>query len=175
MTQALTLTPVELLLRISQAAVGAGEQPPNTNRGPYIKRVLARCGLPEGHPWCAAVVTDWGLLALGKAWPVPRSASVVAMAVWAQEKDCRFVPSTAGDGLPQVGDFYVLYYKKKERFAHIGLVVGVDGLTIKVRDGNTSDPHDTDLERQREGWGVFEKTRTLTMQDRLIRWTLALP
>lgn len=174
MTFSIALSPVELLLRVSQAAVGAGEQPPNTNRGPYVKRVLARTGLKDGHPWCAAVVTDWGVCALGDAWPVVRSASVVAMAEWAQRAKCRYVPGLVGDGVPQVGDLYVLHYPTLKRFAHVGLVISVNGLRIGVRDGNTSDPHDTDPARQREGWGVFEKMRTLTPADRLLRWREAL-
>jgi len=174
MTRSITLTCVELLLRVSQAAVGTGEQPPNSNRGPYVKRVLARTGLSEGHPWCAAAVTDWGVCAFGDAWPVVRSASVVQMADWAQQANCRYIPSEGGAGVPQVGDLYVLHYPTLKRFAHVGLVISVDGLRIGVRDGNTSDPHDTDPARQREGWGVFEKTRTLTSADRLLRWTEAL-
>lgn len=174
MSALLTLSPIDLVLRVSQASVGAGEQPPNTNRGPYVRRVLKRCGLPEGHPWCAAVVTDWGLLSLDDAWPIPRTASVQQMAEWAKEAKCRYIPSKRGIGLPQVGDLHALWYPKKDRFAHVGLVIGVDGMRVRVRDGNTSDAENADPELQREGWGVFEKWRTLTPDDRLIRWVQAL-
>lgn len=174
MSGLITVSPVELLLRVSAASVGAGEQPPNTNRGPFVKRVLARTKLGEGYPWCAAVVADWGAIALGSAWPVPLTASVPQLAEWARRENCRYIPSGVGNGVPQVGDLYVKWYANKNRFAHVGLIVQIDGLRVYTRDGNTSDPKDTDPERQREGWGVFEKWRTLTERDRLIRWTQVL-
>ena len=170
------ISPVELLLRVSAASVGAGEQPPNTNSGPYVKRVLARTGNKERDPWCASQVTDWGVLALGNQWPVARSASVVTIVEWAKAHGCLRVPNWIDDGVPRIGDLYAVWYAKKNRFAHIGLIIDVgEAFTVEVRDGNTSSPHDTDPARQREGWLVAEKPRVLTLKDRLIRWTTALP
>ncbi len=160
----ISLSPVDLLLRVSAASVGACESPPNTNAGPYVERVLKRTGNTRGDPWCASQVTDWGVLALGAAWPVQRTASVSLMADWARKAGC-LMPSTA----PEPGDLFVLWYPSKQRFAHVGLVIGVnaDG-TIATREGNSNNAG------SRDGWLVVEKTRRLSERDRLIRWTMRL-
>ena len=171
----ITLTPVELLLRVSAASVGAIEYPPNSNAGPYVQRVLKRTGLGKGYAWCSAQVTDWGVLALGDAWPVKRSASVQTIVDWARQARCWYPAGSVGAGVPQPGDLYAVWYPGKKRYAHIGIVVRLDKpMQVWVRDGNTSEPGDTNPETQREGWGVFEKSRTLTHQDGLIRRTEAL-
>lgn len=154
----ITLSPVELLIKIASASVGACESPPNTNAGPYVERVLARTGTPKGSPWCAAQVTDWGVIALGEAWPVARSAYVPTIAAWADKMHCLHTT-------PQRGDLFVLWFEKLQRFAHIGLVTDVrpDG-SIATIEGNTSGAG------SREGWMVGARVRTLTPQDRVIRW-----
>jgi hypothetical protein len=164
----LSLTPVDLVLRVAAATVGASEVPPNTNAGPYVKRVLGRTGLPEGHPWCAAWVTDIGLCALGDAWPVKRTASVQQMAEWAAGANCRLM-ATKTPAKP--GDLFCLWYPKLGRWAHVGIVrsVAKDGKTITTVEANTSG------NGSREGWLVAEKTRVLGPRDRLIRWVEALP
>lgn len=159
----ITLAPIDLLLKVSAASVGACESPPNSNAGPYVERVLARTQTPKGKPWCAAQVTDWGVIAFGDAWPVKRSASVQEIAQWAADTKCRYV---ARKTPAEVGDLYCLWYPKLKRYAHIGIVIAVedDGYTIVGRDGNTAG------NGSREGWLVAEKTRVLTDKDRLVRW-----
>lgn len=158
-----TLSPVDLVLRVASATIGAGESPPNTNRGPFVAACLKTTGLPEGHPWCAAYTTRVGLAALGEAWPVLKSASVQQQAEWAAKQGVR-LQATKTPALP--GDLFCLYYPALKRFAHIGFVVSVaeDGKTVKTAEGNTSGSG------SREGWMVAEKTRVLTPRDRLIRW-----
>lgn len=175
MTATVTLSSVDLLLRVSAATVGAGELPVGTNAGPYVERVLKRTGLGKGFPWCAAQIADWGVSALGEDWPVERTASCVQLAAWARAKRCLFPVTLEGDGTPLPGDIYLQYHAKRGRFAHTGLIVAHEGdWRVRVRDGNTTSANGGDPERQREGWGVVEKTRTLTARDALIRWTLAL-
>lgn len=177
MTAPIQLTPIEIYLRVSAASVGAGETPPNTNHGPYPRRVLARTGNKEGDAWCAAQVTDWGVIALGAAWPCAQTAGVMALCAWAEQAKVRYVPNAAQDarGKPRVGDLYVLWSPEHKRWAHVGVIIEVGaGLAVKVRDGNTSLPGDTNPETQREGWLVAEKWRTLTIKDRLIRWVDAM-
>jgi hypothetical protein len=158
-----TLSPVELVLRVARATLGAGESPPNSNRGPFVAECLKTTGLGEGHPWCAAFTTRVGLAALGEAWPVLKSASVQQQADWAQRRKCRLV-ATRTPARP--GDLFVLHYPALKRFAHIGFVgaVAADGRTITTVEGNTSGSG------SREGWLVAQKTRVLGPQDRLIRW-----
>jgi hypothetical protein len=164
----MNITPVDLVLRVASATVGACESPPNTNRGPFVARCLKTTGLGEGHPWCAAWTTMVGIAALGDAWPVLKSASVQQQAEWAQTKGVRLM-ATKTPALP--GDLFCLWYPKLGRWAHIGLVKSVakDGKTIGTVEGNTSGSG------SREGWLVAEKTRVLTSKDRLIRWSEALP
>lgn len=163
----ISLTPVDLVLRVASATVGACESPPHTNAGPYVERVLKRTGLGAGYPWCAAYVTDVGVCALGKDWPVIRSASVVQLCDWAAKANCRYV-ATKTPAKP--GDLFCLWYPKLNRWAHVGMVTGVepDGKTCRTVEGNTSGAG------SREGWVVAERTRVLGPRDRLIRWTEAL-
>lgn len=158
-----TLSPVELVLRVARATLGAGESPPNTNRGPFVAACLKTTGLPEGHPWCAAFTTHIGLSALGAAWPVLKSASVQQQAEWAAKQKCRLV---AAKTPAQPGDLFCLWYPSLKRYAHIGFVgdVAADGKTVTTVEGNTSGSG------SREGWLVASKTRVLTEKDRLIRW-----
>ena len=158
-----TLSPVELVLRVSAATVGASEHPPNTNAGPYVERVQRSTGNKKGDPWCASWVTDIGTIALGKAWPVRRTASCALMGEWAAKAKCRYVPTKTPAA---IGDLFLLFYPSLKRFAHVGLVIGVeaDGKTIYTREANTSGGG------SREGWLVAERKRVLTDKDRLIRW-----
>ena len=159
----ITIAPIELVLRVAAATVGAGESPPNTNRGPFVAACLAATGLPEGHPWCAAWATHIGVMALGGAWPVLKSASVQQQCEWAAKRQVRLVATKAK---AERGDLFALWYPKLNRWAHIGLVEAVakDGKTVETIEGNTSGSG------SREGWLVARKTRTLGPRDRLIRW-----
>ena len=157
----ITISPVDLLVRVASATVGASEVPANTNAGPYVERVLARTGTAKGNPWCAAWVTDVGVTALGDAWPIPHTASVQNMAEWAQTQGCRYLALS-----PQVGDVFVLWFPALKRYAHTGIVTGVNGKgAVTTVEGNTSGGG------SRDGWLVAARTRTLGKMDRLIRWT----
>lgn len=153
------IKPVDLLLRVASATLGASEVPANTNAGPYVERVLQSTHTPKGNPWCAAWVTDVGTHALGELWPVKRTASVQEMADWAESKGIRYVAK------PQQGDLFCLYIPSEGRLAHIGIVASVnqDG-SIVTLEGNTSGAG------EREGWMVASKVRKLGRRDRLIRW-----
>ena len=163
MAHLITLSPVDLVLRVARATVGASEVPANTNRGPFVDRVLKVTGTPSGNPWCAAFTTMIGVEALGDAWPVRKSASVQQQCDWAAKAKCRLV-ATKTPAMP--GDLFALYYASLKRYAHIGFVVSVaaDGKTVETVEGNTSGAG------EREGWCVWSKTRVLTPKDRLIRW-----
>lgn len=159
----ITLSPVELLLRVSAASVGASEHPPNTNAGPYVERVQKRTGNRKGDAWCASQVTDWGMIALGAAWPVKRTARVQEMVDWAIGRGCLL------DGPPVAGDLFVIWFPSLKRYAHVGLVTAVDADgSFSTREGNTSGAG------SREGWMVADRTRSLGPKDRVIRWTQAL-
>ncbi len=155
----MNIEPVDLLLRVASATLGASEVPANTNTGPYVERVLQATHTPKGNPWCAAWVTDVGTHALGEAWPVLRTASVQQMAEWAESKGVRYTAK------PRMGDLFCLWFPTLGRYAHVGIVASVnaDG-SIVTYEGNTSGAG------EREGWLVASKTRKLGRRDRLIRW-----
>jgi hypothetical protein len=155
---ALSIDPVELVLRVASATVGASEIPANTNTGPYVERVLALCGLKKGDPWCACQTANVGVAALGAVWPVPKYGGCQLIFEWATKKK---IVHTA----PERGDLFVIWHPELGRFAHIGFIVKVnaDGSCI-THEGNTSGGG------SREGWLVAERSRTFKPVDRFIRW-----
>lgn len=157
------MSPVEFVLRVAEATVGAGESPPRSNRGPFVAECLKTTGLGEGYPWCAAYTTRVGLAALQQKWPVIRSASVQQQCEWAAKQNVRLIATKVK---AEPGDLFALWDQKLRRWAHIGFVVDVakDGKTVQTIEGNTSGAG------EREGWMVARKTRVLTSKDRLIRW-----
>lgn len=166
------MTPVELVLTVARATLGASEVPSGTNAGPFVERCLAVTGNGKGDPWCASFVAMVGQTAFGKRWPVPLTASCLAVSGWAAQARCRLAPSEGA----RVGDLFLLWYGGKlNRHAHIGFVLAVnpDGSIVTI-EGNTSKPGDTDPARSREGWLVASKTRKLGAKDRLVRWTQLL-
>lgn len=163
------ISPIDLMLLVSEASVGASEVPPRSNRGPYVERVLAFTHTEFGKPWCASQFSRWGAKCFGDEWPLPITASVQEICDAAERIGVRYIPSASGKGKPRVGDAYALWGEKENRYSHIGLVIAVGkGTTITARDGNTSGAG------ERDGWLVWEKERTLTSKDRLIRWAEAL-
>lgn len=148
----------ELVLRVAGATIGASEVPPSSNRGPFVERALATCGLPPGQPWCAAWVAHIGLTALGELWPVVRTGGCQLLHDWATKRGVLVAT-------PNAGDIFLIWYPALGRFAHTGFVARVlaDG-TCVTREGNTSG------EGVREGWLVAERTRRFKPADRFIRW-----
>lgn len=141
--------------------LGVIEVPKNSNRGLCIDYWVREAGLdPAGaFPWCAAFVGQIGRQALGYRWPVPRTASVAAIAAWAAAKG---ITSTVGAG----GDLFVLWNAGLNRFAHIGVVTNYNVTTNEYDtiEGNTNG------DGSREGFGVFARHRAVHPRDRFIRW-----
>jgi hypothetical protein len=144
---------------------GVTEQPPGSNRGVEVDYFVREAGLdPKGaYPWCAGFVGQIGRQALGAAWPCPRTASVAALAAWAK--------TNAGAGVlvdhPARGDLFVLWFQSLNRFAHVGFVTAVTAGGFTTLEGNAAPPNATST---REGFGVFERTRSVGPAMRFIRW-----
>lgn len=150
-----------MVLRCAQATEGACEV--GANRGPYVERVLRRTGNSPGEPWCCSWITDIGVVALGDAWPVRRTAAVRLVVDWARNNNCAYTPTAEQ---PQRGDLFALWFPSLNRHAHIGFVLGVTPSgKIKTIEGNTN------ANGSREGWLVACRERTLSARDVLIRWT----
>lgn len=162
-TKLISLSPVDLVLRVAAGRRGGSEVPPNSNRGPFVEPILRSVNLGPGNPWCAAYVYDTGTIALPGMWPGPRTGGCQALAEYARTHAV-LVP-----GPPQRGDVFLLWeFVKLEqtwRFAHTGFVVKPHGDgSCDTNEGNTNGAGN------REGWLVGEKVRTFGDKDRFFRW-----
>ncbi len=150
--------PRDLVLAVARGIQFVREEPKNSNKGQGVEAMLKATGLGPGYPWCAAMVAFVGLAALGKDWPLPHTASCAKLGEAAAKLGIL-------SDTPRVGDVFLLWYPSLNRFAHTGFIVGVhtDGRCDTI-EGNTNQGN------SREGWGVFERTRTFGPQDRFIHW-----
>ncbi len=105
-----------------------------------------------------------GVQALGRAfWPLLRTASCQAL------HDFAVKHQLLAKG-PEVGDVFLVWYPTRERFGHTGIVTShptPDGYYSTI-EGNTNPGG------SREGYGVFERSRNVKLDDAYVRWTLAL-
>lgn len=161
----LTLSPIDLVLRVARSRVGASEVPPNSNAGPFVEPLLKKVGLAKGDPWCAADVYDIGTIAFDGTtlvWPLPRTGGCAILGEYAAKHNV--LVST-----PEVGDVFLLWEKVEGvyRFAHTGFVRSIVDAATKTcgtTEGNTNSA------ASREGWLHAEKTRVFKPEDRFIRW-----
>ena len=165
MTRTMILSAEAALVAEAAKYVGHQEAPPGSNRSPQIDSWLQSVGAPIANPWCMAFAWCMGRDALGNQWPVYRSGRVQSVVEWAEQK-------LLLRDEPRMGDLAVLYFPTLKRYAHVGIVrmqgAGYFG-TIEantVPDGSTGN--------QREGYGVFRRTRRVNPRWQFIRWTGAL-
>ena len=154
--------PIDLVLAEARRYLEVREQPRDSNRSVEIDYWLEQVGVPAALPWCAAFVWNVGRQALGTArWPLPRTASCVALWTWAAKL------STPLTSTPAAGDVFLLWESglTPARFGHTGFVTAVnaDG-SIATIEGNTNPGG------SRDGYGVFERSRRPAAADRFIRW-----
>ena len=154
----------EALIAETRRYLGVVETPKNSNRGLCIDYWIREAGLdPAGaFPWCAAFVGQMGRQAVGASWPVPRTASVAAIAAWAATHDVLW-------DRPMAGDLFILWNHRLRRFAHVGVVTEVDLATDSYRtiEGNTNGGG------SRDGFGVFARARSLDDKTKFVRWEAA--
>lgn len=62
------------------------EVPPGSNDGPQVRAIQAVTGNTKGDPWCASAKAYVGDRIMGKRWPLPRTGSCNALAVFAIEQ-----------------------------------------------------------------------------------------
>jgi hypothetical protein len=172
MTVATIEDPVHAVLAEARRWLSVREEPRGSNRGVAIdffnyQSLQDWRDFPmgvKGAPWCAAFVSTIGRLALGHAWPVKTTVSCESMANWAESEGLLHrYPDP-----PDEGDLFLLYYQSRRKFGHVGLVTGIGGETILTLEGNTN------LGGSREGYGVFERTRTIGETTAFVRWIDAL-
>jgi hypothetical protein len=102
---------------------GVREAPWGANHGPEIDGYLRLCGLPPGHPWCAAFVS----------WCAVRAGSTLAPTASVAKLVDRLLVKNA----PAVG--LVGYWLRDDGTGHCGIVTLVDGDLIGMVEGNSGD------------------------------------
>ncbi len=169
---AVPLSPA-LLVAAANAFVGLGEEG-GDNRGQVVERFLRSVHLGPGLPWCAAFVHHVGYashfdqVSQYSSWPLPATGSCEALA-----RAARAAGVLREE--PHVGDVFLLHSRALRRFAHTGIVVGVQQEESVARrdvhvcvtiEGNTND------DGSREGNMTLRKVRTFREADghRFIRW-----
>lgn len=147
----------EWLIEEAKRYLDVQEKPKNSNRGLHIDYWLNEVGLSLALPWCAAFVFQMGRQALGRLWPLPRTASCWALGEHAKKHNVLMQ-------YPERGRVFLLWNVRLKRFAHTGIVTWTDGVTYKTIEGNTNSGG------SRDGYGVFERTRRVGPLDRFIDW-----
>ena len=140
-----------------------------TNRGFWVAKFLAYCGLSEGYAWCAAFVSE---CLKDAGWKSFKSAAVWGWHDWADER-CRI------DSKPKRG---ALAYWTKPGSRHIEIVIATEGEWcpgsvhesgkvpagfVHTIGGNTSSGVKGS---QNDGDGVYRRLRPVGNFDWFIRW-----
>lgn len=169
------LGPVALGVALAEAERGVHEEGGN-NRGADIRKYLAACDPPinVAAPWCAAFC-QWATDVAAEAMGIPNPLDAVKLEAyvqsyhdWAKAQN-RLVYISAA----KPGDL-ILYNFGGTRWDHIGIVLRLlPGGMIACVEGNTSPGVGaTNQERERDGDGVFVKTRIISRQPiAIVRWT----
>lgn len=158
----------ELMVQIALKEVGVREEPKNSNRGKRVQEYQAATWLDgTGWAWCAAFV-DWVIReSLDTGHPVPKgftrplTAGAWDYERWADKmKGKGVIRFEAGEKNIEPGD--ILVYT----FSHIGLAVAKQRRgSVETVEGNT------DSSGSREGGGVYQQTRKLSLIRDVIRIT----
>ena len=166
------LTPA-LIVAAANAFVGFTEQG-GDNRGQVVEHFLREVHQVPGQPWCAAFVfhagyhSHYDAVSRISTWPLPDTASCQDLYNFARARN-------AIRDEPEVGDVFLLYNSVLKRFAHTGIVVGVDaGDAAEDRDVHvcTTIEGNTNLDGSRDGYATLRRARTFREVDghRFIRW-----
>jgi len=162
-----------LLVAAANAFVGLGEDG-GDNRGQMVELFLKEVHQDPGQPWCAAFVyhvghwSHYDHVAQRSTWPLKATASCAELA-----------KNALDDGIlklePHLGDVFLKFSKKLDRFAHTGIVVGL----------HDPDPHEdmgvyvcttiegnTNADGSANGHTTLRKVRRFSTNngDAFIRW-----
>lgn len=128
------------------------------NDGTQIKQILAAVGLPEGNPYCAALVVYCFKIATktcNTIKQIPISISALARGIWNGAKQNG---RKAISNKPKAGDIVVWGFSNKIN-GHTGRIVSVKSFwLVKTIEGNTSSGKKGS---QRDGGGIYYRTRDI--------------
>lgn len=141
----------ERVLGVATALIGTAEAT-GKNDGPKIEAILASTGNRKGDPYCAAF-NFYCYREAGLAKLVPRSA-------WSPDwvKNPTWTLAQGGRE-PQPADAFGIYFPRKERVAHTGLVKKWSAPTVLTIEGNTSPEAAAGSAADRDGGGIWSKRR----------------
>jgi hypothetical protein len=122
------------------------------NDGPVIEAILASTGNRKGDPYCAAF-NFYCYQEAGLAKLVPRSA-------WSPDwvKNPTWTLAQGGRA-PRPADAFGIYFPRKGRVAHTGLVKSWAPPTVLTIEGNTSPEAAAGSAADRDGGGIWSKRR----------------
>lgn len=129
------------------------------NAGPMVEPIQKITGNKPPDPWCASFVAYAGVNAFGKDWPLPKTASCQQLYEYGKAN------GLIVEGPPLPGDLLLVWIKPLTRFGHVASVASVKTSTsVDCYEGNANPSGG------REGYGAFERTRTIKPEDALLRW-----
>lgn len=132
------------------------ENPKNSNRGLWVDWFLRVAKVPAPNPWCASFQGAVAYLAGRKSRPVGEAAVIN----WVKSALLRHVDD------PRRGDF--AYWLADDGIhGHIMRVLKVNKAFIWTIEGNAQPGV---LGDQRNGGGVYRRTRVRTKKIRFLRW-----
>ncbi|WP_420582083.1 CHAP domain-containing protein [Reichenbachiella sp.] len=136
------------------------------NDGIEVEKYLATTGLGKGFAWCAAFV-NYHLTSCGVETPKSPAWSPSWFTANVIYHKGELTYRDYGYKRPRSGDVFGIYFKSKQRIAHVGFV---DQWPTRNRylvtvEGNTNKAG------SREGDGVYRKYRLKSQVHKISRWT----
>lgn len=159
----------------AQTYIGVTEHPPNSNKGETVEQCLASVDLGPGYPYCAACASMW-LDAAQVKGPIgtrqPFYNKQIRSALSAHFMGARqFIPAqkvrTGQVDVIPIGSIGI-YLKGNTIHGHTVIVTGDDiyeggwqGVCGTTVEANTTPSDDAPAAQQREGGGVWPRTRCI--------------
>jgi hypothetical protein len=154
--------PREDVMGVARSLIGTTEET-GRNDGPVIEAILASTGNRKGDPYCAAFVYFCGREA-GHPRLYPRSA-------WSPDMVQSPTWTRAGGGQePRAADAFGIFFPKKGRVAHTGLIESASRSVFTTVEGNTSPEAAAGSAADRDGGGIWRKRRLRSQVHSVRSW-----
>lgn len=154
--------PREDVMGVARSLLGTTEKT-GRNDGPVVEAILASTGNRRGDPYCAAFVYYCGREA-GHPKLYPRSA-------WSPDMVQSPTWTRAGGGQePRAADAFGIYFPKKGRVAHTGLIESASKSVFTTVEGNTSPEAKAGSAADRDGGGIWRKRRLRSQVNSVRSW-----
>jgi hypothetical protein len=154
--------PREDVMGVARSLLGTTEKT-GRNDGPVIEAILASTGNRKGDPYCAAFVYYCGKTA-GYPKLYPRSAwspDMVQSPTWTRAN---------GGQEPRAADAFGIYFPRKGRVAHTGLIESASRSVFVTVEGNTSPEAAAGSAADRDGGGIWRKRRLRSQVHSVRSW-----